>query len=124
MTKNKKADFEERVFGDANERFVGDVFDDEKMKEYTKLRNICLEITRIDHSVKHNYIPFSNRSMNALVSLEFPSVFLCGNAKVIRRLSAAFAIADDVWTSTLTGGLCITFGIRDMWTEFHYLEKK
>ena len=124
MTKNKKADFNERVFGDANERFVGDVLNEEKMKTLTKLRAVCREISEREPRIKYTAQPFSNRSENAFVALDFPKVLFCADAAVLNRISEACAIATDICTSTLTGGLRITFGINDMWTEFHYLEKK
>lgn len=120
----KDVDLYDKVFGDANERFVGEVLNEEKMKALTMLRKICADLAERDRQIKYKAYPFSNRSQNGTVILDLPQVAFCTDKRVMRGIADALSIADDVGTSVLGNGLRISFGIQDMWKDFHYEESK
>lgn len=122
--KNYTPDMEESVMTDINERFVGDVINEEKLKKLNGIRELCRKIAERDHDIKYTARPFSNRNQNGMVILDFPSVVFCTDDGVMKRLSDAFYAAESVAFSTLGGNLRITFGVRDMWNEYHYEDEK
>ena len=123
MTKHTdEFDALDKVMTDINEFFRGDVLDQEKMDMLNVLRNFCAEIAEYDPRIKYSAYPFSNESRNATVIIDFPKVLFCNDRRVISRLSAAIAKADDLCVSTLDGHMRFSLGIKDMWKEFHYDE--
>lgn len=123
MTKHTdEFDALDKVMTDINEFFRGDVLDQAKMDRLNVLRNFCAEIAEYDPRIKYMAYPFSNESRNGTVILDFPQVLFCNDRRVISRLSAAIAKADDLCVSALDGHMRFSLGIKDMWKEFHYAE--
>ena len=113
---------EERLFDDANERFHGDVLDEKKMDRLNRLRAVCRAVSDAEPSIKFTAYPFSDRSQNGMVILDFPKVMFCTSRQAISAISQAFALSDDITTTTLAGNLRISFGVHNMWSDFHYDE--
>jgi len=111
---------EDILFGDANETFHGIKLDEGKLKRLNSLRALCATLSATDGRVKYKAYPFSDAQRNATVILDLPEVWFCTDRRVMRMLAEAFEKADDATTTTLGEGLRISFGLRDMWTEFEY----
>jgi len=111
---------EEMIFGDANERFRGDVLDGAKAERLNRLHEICTAIAKRDKGLKYKEQAFSRESRNGTLILDFPSVWVGLDEETNRLLSRLFAEADDVGISTLGGRLRLSFGVQDIWAEFHY----
>ena len=118
--KNYEPTVEEKIFMDANEYFVGDVLNEDKLNELNKLRDICHKLSRLDSRIKYKAHPFSNKSKNAMVMLDFPEVYSSWNRSVKNLFSAAINMADGIITSTTVNGLRVSLSLSDMWTEYHY----
>ena len=108
---------------DNNESFLGEELDEEKMEQLNRLKNICVEIGKREKGIKYSAYPFSNRSQNAFVMLDFPRLLFCTDKKVMRLLSQALTISDDFSSTALAGELRVCFGIHNMWTKWRYDEQ-
>ncbi len=111
---------EEMIFGDANERFIGEELDEEKMDKLNKLKVICVEIGTREPEIRYRACAFSNLERNASVMLDFPRVYFGTEKGVMLLIAEAMGVADYFSTSTLGDGLRLTFGIHDMWSKFRY----
>lgn len=109
-----------RVLGDENEHFLGEVLDKAKMKRLGNLKGICEQIAKIDPSVTEDSFPFTERSRNGSAAIVYPRVGLVTNKKVSELMSQAFAEADAFCISCLEGAVRITFFISDMWKKFSF----
>ena len=104
-----------------NEAFVGDVLNEKKMERLNTLKYFCKELVKAEPHIKYDETLLDNWSRNGTVSLIFPTVIYIDDARVQTIMAGLFKMADDYVISSL-GGDCITmtFGIHDMWSEFHY----
>lgn len=114
---------EESIFDD-DELFVGETLNDRKMDQLVALRELCLDISNAEPSIKYDAYPFSNHSQNGIVILDFPEILFCASRRVMVRLSKAISLADDITMSTLGGGIRFSFGVQNMWADFHFEDVK
>lgn len=114
----------DKITTDINEFFVGDEIDKEKLERLNRMRDICQEICEKERGVSAPLFPFSNRNRNGMVKLEMKNPFWTFSPAVTKRIAALFSLADDAAVAIPEGTDIIrfTFGIHDMWTEFHYDE--
>ena len=120
--KNYNPSMEESVMSDINEMFHGDKYDDGKLERLSKMRNICREVAEIDSSVSAPMIPFTTESRNASVKLELKNPFWTARKGVRQRIALLFDLADDTAVAIVDGTdtIRMTFGVQDMWVEWHY----
>lgn len=114
----------DKITTDINEFFVGDEIDEEKLARLRRMRTICREICEKESGVSSPLFPFSNRDRNGMVKLEMKNPFWTFSAAITKLIAALFSLADDAAVAIPEGTDIIrfTFGIHDMWNEFHYDE--
>ena len=104
-----------------NEAFVGDVLDERKMAKLNRLKSYCRELVKLEPHIKYDETLLDNWSRNGMVTLHFPTVIFIDNSMAQTIMEALFRVADLYVVSSLAGDrITMTFGIRDMWSEFHY----
>ena len=114
----------DKIDTDINDYFVGDEIDQEKLERLNRMRDICREICEKESGVAAPLFPFSNRERNGTVKLEMKNPFWTFSAAVMKRVAALFSMSDDAAIAIPEGTdiIRITFGVHDMWKEFHYDE--
>lgn len=101
--------------------FRGDVMDDDKKARWDKFNRYCDDIAKMNSTAEHPLIPFSTNSRNAIAQVLFPEVNFIEDQRVIKRMAAMMTEADDLVLAVGEDGrIAVSFGIRDMWREFHY----
>ncbi len=110
----------DKVFGDANEHFVGDELNRDKLQTLNTLRDLCYKLSAIDRTIKYTPRPFDNRRISASVIVDLPDVHAFEKKEAKELVSQAFTAADSVITSTSPGNLRIAFLVKKMWNTYHY----
>ena len=112
---------------DKNEHFVGRNLNARKKERLDKMQECCRKITEAVPDIKTEWVPFSNRSRNAMVKI----VIQAGgryvqNQPTMALLGALFTLADDASIIPAPNGedVIVCFGIQDMWDSFYYDNKK
>lgn len=105
-----------------NEAFVGEVIDNEKKQLFDAMDKVCRKLEKTDQAIKYRYTPINNRSKNGMLLLDFPKVYCSSNKQVLEIISTLLEAADDFGVSTLGDKCVISFGVQDIWSEFHYDE--
>ena len=98
-----------------NEEFWGDDLNTEKNERLTRMREACIKLAEIDHSIKHKYMTFDNSNRNGTVQIVFPGIYFSPDKRVTDVLAKLCADADHVWLSSTNGKITMTFAVEDMW---------
>ena len=109
----------DKLFGDANEHFIGDELNQDKMQTLNTLRDICYKLSTTDRDIKYTARPFDNTRMVASVIVDLPDVYAF-EEEAKELISKAFAVADSVTISTSPGNLRFAFSVKKMWNTYHY----
>ena len=109
---------------DEAERFHGDEIDENKLNKLNAMRTKCAEIASFERNIRHEFDPFSDRDANAVVKLSADGPMCFFDDRSIRNMAELFSMADDaaINVNQETGALQVVFGIREMWSRYHYEE--
>ena len=106
---------------DDNEHFLGEELDQEKMDRLNRLRDLSARFAKGERGVSYSAFPFSNRSRNAMITIDVPSVFFTASSRSMQTISEITALSDFVSFAVVADGkIRIGFGVHDMWTKFGY----
>ena len=110
-----------RMWEDDAEHFLGEELDPRRMETLDRVHALCRRLVEMEPSISLPFMPFTNRSKNALVQLLFPAPFFMFGGETMHLLGQIIALADDVTlAATGDGRIAVTCGIENMWSRWGY----
>lgn len=104
-----------------NESFRGTKIKPDKLQRLNSMKYMLKQLHEADDRIETPFVPFDNQCRNATVKITIPYVYFSTNRRVQTTMAALFSAADDVAFTSLGGeSIGITFGIHDMWEEYHH----
>ena len=80
----------------------------------------CRAISRAEPRIRFIDSLLHNGERNGHARLDFPSVLFIDDERICKRMGALFAFSDfAVIAETEDGSIRLTFGVKDMWSEYH-----
>lgn len=117
---NNEDELYDAIYGDLNERFVGDELDESKLVRIERIRDYCKMIEKMDYTISAPLTQCGKKSRNWTASLAFPGVTFLSDRKLLFVLSELVKQSDDMAIATVGETIKITFGVHEMWSRYHY----
>ena len=107
---------------DDEDHFVGTNLDEEKMKRYERINELCKKIAKAVPGMSFEWHPITNRDPNAFALLAMSNVTFWSRTDVNRALAEALTLADNVSITAVgdDGKIRVGIGIFDVWKDHYY----